>query len=139
VAITVYGRRVIRAIERETGERIVHAAGLYATTVDHRHLQWVDGWTARPWTDAADCGVRLSSCRTLFGVDELGAPRHFMAGACTVCHVGPGEPHRHWCGVLLDLLGWPSINPDYWPKPVHRPMWMDGCVRCGRLRQGPLP
>lgn len=129
MAITVYGRRRIRAIERATGERIVHAAGPWVTTVDHRHLEWLaeEVWLMLPPAEAGVCapGVALSSCRTMFGTDEAGARRHFMLGACDVCGAGPTEQHRHNCRVLLDLLARPSINPDYWPRPVHRPLWQD--------------
>ena len=125
----MYGRRAIRRIERATGERIVHAVeaagGTMATTVDHRHLAEALGWAAVCWRTPTDCGAGLSSCRDLFGRDEAGAPRHFMRGACWWCDVGPAELHRAWCPLLSRLLGWRSINPDYWPRPVHRPLWRD--------------
>lgn len=130
MGITVYGRRTIRRLERETGERIVHAAGTWITTVDHRHLEW--SWagdaacppTPAPWRPVP-CPGLLASCRLLFGMDQDGRRRHFMRGACDRCSVEPEQPHRHDCPVLVDLLAWPSINPDYWPVPVHRPRWMD--------------
>lgn len=125
MGITVYGRRLIRRWEGQTGERIVHAAGAWLTTIDHRHLEWTghDDGTDR-WAPMATCPP-LSSCLLMFGRDEHGARQHFMLGACSKCDAAPGQGHRHDCGVLLDLLSWKSINPDYWPRPVHRPMWTD--------------
>lgn len=121
---TVYGRRAIRRFERQTGEQIVHAAGPFVTTVDHRHL----AWTGEHWTELEQdthCGVSLSSCRALFGEVDHGVHRGFMRGPCGTCGVGCSMLHRADCAKLAGLLGWPSVNPDYWPRPVHRPMWMD--------------
>lgn len=129
VGITVYGRRAIRRIERATGERVVHAVetagGTMATTVGHRHLAEALGWAAVCWRTPTDCGANLWSCRALFGADGTGARVHFMRGACPDCRVGPGELHRAVCPALADLLAAPTINPDYWPRPVHRPLWRD--------------
>jgi hypothetical protein len=132
----VYGRRAIRQFERETGEKIVHAS-TFLTTVDHRHL----GWTGERWTelepfDGSDCGVwpPQSSCGILFGRDHEGARTQFMLGECLTCGAGPGEAHHFGCSILDMLLSWPSINPDYWPRPVHRPQWVDDPRRLARVR-----
>ena len=135
MGITVYGRRTLRRLERITGERLVHAAGPWLTTVDHRHLVWeddADEWVAMP----GPCTLNLSSCRLLFGVDWTGERRHFMTGGCGECWVEPAQPHRYDCSILLELLDWPSINPDYWPVPVHRPRWMDYWKQRVRGRDG---
>mgnify|MGYP001561449236 FL=1 len=133
---TVYGRRAIRRFERETGEKLVHAS-TFLTTIDHRHL----GWTGERWTelepfDGSPCGAwpPLSSCRILFGRDESGRHVHFMLGECLTCGVGVAEPPEWWCPTLDMLLSWSSINPDYWPRPVHRPMWQDDPRRLASSR-----
>lgn len=135
MGLHVYGRRALRRFERETGEQIVHAVGPYVTTVDHRHL----GWNGAKWVDMAifapqwphndPCRlpVRLSSCTTLFGDLSGGCGQHFhsglMRGPCRECGVGCGQLHLWDCARLDTLLGW--VNPDYWPRPVHRPRWLD--------------
>lgn len=129
MSATVYGRRAIRRIERETGEKIVHMSGPFATTADHRHL----GWTGEEWVELAqtsdDCGIvslvgyGLSSCSWLFGDSRFGFARGLMRGPCSQCGVGCGELHRWDCGRLNTLMT--HVNPDYWPRPVHRPMWQD--------------
>lgn len=124
---TVYGRRAIRQFERETGLKVVHSTGIL-TTIDHRHLGW-DGerWIELEPFDGSPCGVwpPQSSCSILFGRDADGRRTHFMRGECLTCGAGSGELHRWDCPTLDMLLSWSSINPDYWPRPVHRPMWQD--------------
>ncbi len=130
MSITVYGRKSIRRFEREIGEKIVHASGEWVTTLDHRHFWW-DGcaWQQLPLQPDSEypCGVPyLSSCSLLFGRDENGHSTHFMRGACSgSCGAGPGRLHAWDCTHLRYLLEFRSINPDYYPRPVHRPMWMD--------------
>lgn len=120
---TIYGRRALRRFERETGEQVVHAMGPYLTTVDHRHL----AWTGERWTELepfdGHCGLptRLSSCYELFG--DGGYYTGLMRGPCRICGVGCGQLHMWDCGKLGRLLAW--VNPDYWPRPVHRPRWLD--------------
>ena len=128
----VYGRRALRRFERETGEQIVHAVGPYLTTVDHRHL----GWTGERWTELepldGHCGlpVRFSSCYELFG-NGPGWQRQLMRGLCHDCGTASGALHRWDCDRLSRLMAW--VNPDYWPRPVHRPRWMDD-PRCPASR-----
>lgn len=131
---TVYGRRALRRFERETGEQIVHAMGPYLTTVDHRHLGWTgDEWVELVQTVSDQCGlaVQFSSCSTLFGdaSGDCGERYHngLMRGPCGVCGVGCGQLHLWDCARLDTLLGW--VSPDYWPRPVHRPRWLDN-PRC---------
>lgn len=38
--------------------------------------------------------------------------------------------HRADCAKLLSLLAY--VNPDYWPRPVHRPLWIDDPRRSGK-------
>ncbi len=122
---TVYGRRALRRFERETGEQLVHAAWSFLTTIDHRHLarageEWVELHQL-----SFDCGLptQLSSCRWLFGEPEHGFTRGLMRGPCRTCGVDCGQLHRWDCAKLDELVG--HVNPDYWPRPVHRPMWQD--------------
>lgn len=125
MAITVYGRKAIRRFERETGERIVHAAGPYLTTIDHRHL----AWTGEYWTELeatfGGCGLptRLASCWTLFGYGSYYTG--FMRGPCRDCEADCGQLHYWDCPTLDHIMDLPSVNPDYWPRPVHRPRWLD--------------
>ena len=126
MGITVFGRKAIRRVERETGLRIVHMAGPWLTTIDHVHYQRKDNnpdrWVLVDW-DGPHCGVNLYSCTVLFGRDGEGYRRHFMRGACDSCGTTAYMQH-HWdCPTLLRLLTWTDINPDYWPVPVHLPMW----------------
>lgn len=126
MGITVYGRRAIRRFERETGEQIVHAAGPYLTTIDHRHLIWTgERWSELESSHAGSCGLptRLSSCSKLFGYG--GHYRGFMRGPCRDCDADCGQLHYWDCPTLDEILDWRSINPDYWPRPVHRPRWLD--------------
>jgi hypothetical protein len=127
----VHGRKAIRRVERETGEQIVHMASGWFTTVDHRHFGW-DGAAWRPLIAqiqigryGSPCGlpVALSSCRWLFGEPEEGFTRGLMRGPCGTCGVGCSMLHRADCIKLLSLLAY--VNPDYWPRPVHRPLWAD--------------
>jgi hypothetical protein len=130
MGVTVYGRKAIRRVERETGERIVHVAGGWFTTVDHRHFGW-DGAAWQPLAQVpagrygSPCGlpVALSSCRWLFGEPEHGFTRGLMRGPCGTCGVGCSMLHRADCTKLLSLLS--HVSPDYWPRPVHRPQWID--------------
>lgn len=141
MAAIVYGRKALHRFERETGERLVWAAGPWVTTIDHRHLARADdGWHEIPDQDAAatvpgysPCGLptALSSCRWLFGEPEFGFTRGLMRGPCGQCGVGCSELHRWDCGRLNSLMTY--VNPDYWPRPVHRPMWMDD-PRCPTSR-----
>lgn len=128
MSATVYGRKKIRRWERETGLLVVHAVaagrdGPLLTTVDHRHfsVDEDDRWGEDDWWGATDCGCRRYSCSLLFGLDPDGAPRHFMLGVCKKCCAGPAQPHLRLCPIFLELMDWRSINPDYWPTPVHRP------------------
>lgn len=125
MAITVYGRRAIRRMERETGEQLAWAAGPYVTTVDHRHLLWTgERWSELEQPDyTGGCGVSLSSCRWLFGEVDYGFTRGLLRGPCRACGVGHGELHQWNCDKLNGLMGY--VNPDYWPRPVHRPQWLD--------------
>jgi hypothetical protein len=126
MALHVYGRQARRRFERQTGERIVWAAGVWLTDIGHGHWRWHQPravWLPLPWASDTDCGLHLASCRTLFGVDRDGAPRHFMLGGCDRCAAGVREPHRWDCPNLLTAMD--SVDPDYWPRPVHRPLWMD--------------
>lgn len=125
---TVYGRRALRRFERETGEQLVHASSIL-TTVDHRHLAWDgDGWMVLPQT-TDDCGTQiylgygLTHCHYLFGEPRLGFTRGLMRGPCRTCGVDCGQLHRWDCAKLDRLIE--HVNPDYWPKPVHRPLWQD--------------
>lgn len=127
----VYGRRALRRFERQTGERIVWATGPFLTTVDHRHL----AWTGERWTEleqsgtdgpGSPCGLgrtALASCTFLFGEVERGFTRGLMRGPCRYCAAGDSELHRWDCTKLDELMQ--RVNPDYWPRPVHRPMWLD--------------
>ena len=128
MGITVYGRKAIRRFERETCQRIVHAVGWptpLITTTQHGHYQRIAPgyWRMELWGSPTTCGLGLSSCRVMFGLDQAGVPRWFMRGACDVCGVGPYLPHYYDCPVLLRLLADPAINPDYYPRPVHLPLW----------------
>lgn len=127
MSVTVYGRRAIRRIERATGEKIVHATGPWATTVDHRHLAWTGDEWAELHQLSFDCGLptRLSSCGWLFGESDHGFTRGLMRGPCRSCGAICGELHRHDCSKLATILGSSAVNPDHWPRPVHRPMWQD--------------
>lgn len=130
MAITVYGRRAIRRVERELGFRVVHMVGYrlpVVTTIDHEHYQRTDRgyWIRLDWRGYTDCGMALTSCGLLFGRARDGVPANFMRGRCSRCHAGASTLHRWNCPTLIELLDWPSINPDYWPTPTHRPLWMD--------------
>lgn len=137
MGVQVYGRRAIRRFERETGEQIVHAVnlgGTILTTRDHRHLAWTgeqwteleqsDGGNDNPWP-ACGLATRLSSCSLLFGEAKHGVHRGFMEGPCSTCGVDCSQLHRADCSKLATILALPSVNPDYWPRPVHRPLWLD--------------
>jgi hypothetical protein len=133
VGITVYGRKAIRRVERAIGEQIVHMAGPWVTTRDHKHLVWRGGdWhpatTSPADVDGSGCGVHLWSCGILFGRDTGGVPTHFMRGQCAAkpgCGAGPGQLHAWNCPHLQTILEMNTINPDYYPRPVHRPQWLD--------------
>jgi len=124
---TVYGRRYLRRMERALGEQLVHAVDNLVTTVDHRHFAW-DGQEWHP-VEPADglCGLegRYASCGLLFGT--AGYLRGLMRGPCHECGAGPGALHRWNCRRLAAAMG--MVPPDYWPRPVHRPMWMDDTRR----------
>jgi len=135
---TVYGRRAIRRVERQTGLRVVHMTGSILTTVDHDHY-WEQGDGAwgllEPIADTCAMGrfgYGLSSCQMLFGEPEYGFTRGLLRGPCRTCGVGCSELHRWDCAKLHYVLSWGSVNPDYWPRPVHRPQWMDDPRRTRR-------
>lgn len=127
MSATIYRRRALRRFERETGEKLVHAS-VALTTIDHRHLVWDGGrWVELPQT-SDDCGMELwrgyglSSCIWLFGDTRGdGFTRGLMRGPCNTCGVGCSELHLWNCEKLDSLMG--HVNPDYWPRPVHRPRW----------------
>lgn len=132
-AHVTHSRKGLRRLERATGERLVWSTGNWVTTIDHRHLVW-DGtdWHPIPDQEAAatvagysPCGLptNLASCQWLFGEPEHGFTRGLMRGPCRKCGVGCSELHRWDCAKLDSLMGY--VNPDYWPRPVHRPQWMD--------------
>ena len=120
-------RKGLRRLERATGEKLVWATGSFVTTIDHRHLLWTgEHWSELEQPDMeGGCGMwpRLSSCEWLFGEPEFGFTRGLMRGPCKTCGVGCSELHRWNCGKLNELMTF--VNPDYWPRPVHRPQWMD--------------
>lgn len=140
---TTYGRRALRRLERATGERLAWATGPWVTTIDHRHFGW-DGhdWHPLPPNPAPanpnitpTCGLptRLSSCTWLFGDPRDGShTTGLMRGPCRACDAACGELHHWQCSRLVWLLG--AVNPDYWPRPVHRPMWVDDARLSSRLR-----
>lgn len=132
-AHVTYSRKSLRRLERATGEKIVWSTGNWVTTVDHRHSVW-DGTDWHPIEDQeaaatvpgySKCGLptALSSCEWLFGEPEFGFTRGLMRGPCKTCGVGCSQLHRWDCAKLSSLMEY--VNPDYWPRPVHRPMWMD--------------
>lgn len=135
-------RRKLRRLERATGERVVWSTGNWLTTADHHHLvrDTAGRWYSIPDQEAAatmpgysKCGIptALSSCEWLFGEFEFGFGRGLMRGPCKTCGVGCSELH-HWdCAKLDSLMEY--VNPDYWPRPVHRPLWMDD-PRCPTSR-----
>lgn len=137
-------RKGLRRLERTTGEKLVWATGEWVTTVDHRHLRWSSlncRWYEMLEQDAAatvpgysPCGlpVALSSCRWLFGEPEFGFTRGLMRGPCSQCGVGCSQLHRWDCDRLSSLMEY--VNPDYWPRPVHQPMWIDDSWRMVALR-----
>lgn len=141
-AHVTHSRKGLRRLERATGERLVWATDNWVTTVDHRHLfqgtggQWYpieDQEAAATVPGYSKCGLptALSSCEWLFGEFEFGFGRGLMRGPCHKCGVGCGELHRWDCEKLSSLMDY--VNPDYWPRPVHRPMWMDD-PRCPSSR-----
>lgn len=140
MGLHVYGRRARRRFSRQTGDQIVWAVGggherwgLWLTSIEHGHWQWDQQrfmWWPLAWVSDTDCGLHLASCQTLFGINEHGAPRNFMLGCCARCPARPGQPHLWNCPTLLTVLG--CVDPDYWPRPVHRPLWMDDPRKANR-------
>lgn len=141
---TVYGRRAIRRVERETGLQVVHMNGAMLTTVDHRHyLRTLNGgWGELAQTDISCMGglysYGYSSCRMLFGEPDTGFTRGLLRGPCRTCGVGCSMLHRWDCAKLNEVIRWPSLNPDYWPRPVHRPRWFDDPRRVRTLNHSAL-
>lgn len=141
---TIYGRRAIRRVERETGLQIVHMGGAMLTTVDHRHyLRTLNGgWGELTQTADSCMGGRYaygySSCRMLFGEPDIGFTRGLLRGPCRTCGVGCSELHRWNCAKLNEVIRWPSLNPDYWPRPVHRPRWLDDPRRVRTINHSSL-
>lgn len=126
---TVYGRKALRRFERETGERLVHASDGFVTTVDHRHLIWLgERWSELEPGVNGGCGIwpRRSSCDLLFGDSTPGGGfgTELLRGPCRECDATCGMLHRWDCSRLDRALDM-AVNPDYWPRPIHRPLWYD--------------
>lgn len=125
---TVYGRRELRRIEVATGHRVVHSAGGFYTTIDHRHGYWDEAsgtWTTRtttcaPYSSSGGVCIRASSCTILFGGANNRLLMHAPSSHCT-CTAEPGDLHEGNCAALDKMLGW--VPPNYWPTPVHQPGW----------------
>lgn len=120
---TTYGRRYLRRLERATSEKLAWAVDQYITTVDHRHFAWEGGDWHPVLARDGHCGLegRYASCSLLFG--QGGYRRDPLRGACHECDVRGGELHRWGCTRLATAME--MLSPDYWPRPVHRPLWLD--------------